>query len=292
MSYGTPHPPGHGCCDVDAIDELSCKAAGIKRQAEVTDASLQDLTAFRAALGTAKTDYGKAVATAKPDVKAAEDQVKAIREQLRCRLDEEQRDCVEQAVQNVYGRIAQCVGEPGCREWDCDFSTEGHQGDPVAKLAGLIAHYREEVGTTSAYFKDVLLAEIAALPKRAAQLRTDAAQLAHDAADPTGSSLDLYARLLVLDRQVKGVWNGFPGVQDYVDCLCRTLMYILKGWEAIVILEGWQAVRACKDKAQQDQCKQLLEHTLDEVRAEVAKCPPGDCGPRGGNSGSYPGKPC
>ncbi|WP_031064346.1 hypothetical protein [Streptomyces sp. NRRL WC-3742] len=278
MTYGTPPPSGHGCCDVDAIDELTCKAAGIKRQAAVTDESLQTLTPFRAALATAKTDYCKARATAKPDVKTAEDQVKAVRETLRCRLDEEQRECVERAVHKVWTRIEECVGEPGCREYTCDFPTEGHQGDPAPKLAGLIAHYREEVSAASKYFTDVLQAELTALPKRAAQLKADATQLTHDAADPAQPPVDLYVRLLVLDRQVKGVWNGFPGVHDYVDCLCRTLMFILRGWEAVVILEGWLAVRACKDKAHDDQCKHLLEHTVDEVRAEVAKCPPGDCG--------------
>ncbi|PBC67585.1 hypothetical protein BX265_8198 [Streptomyces sp. TLI_235] len=98
-------------------------------------------------------------------------------------------------------------------------------------------------------------------------------------------------RLLVLDRQVKGVWHGFTGVQEYVECLCRTLLYILKGWEAVATLEGWRAVRVCKDQGREEQCKQLREHTVDEVMAEVAKCSD-DCGPHQGPSGPYSPKHC
>ncbi|MET8625822.1 hypothetical protein ABZW30_19075 [Kitasatospora sp. NPDC004669] len=292
MSHETTHPPGHsGCCDADAIDELHCKAAGIKTRADVIDKSLQTLDPFKARFSTAKQDYGTARGTAAGDVKAAEEQLKAIREALRCRLDEEQRDCAERSEQKVCARIEQCVGEPGCREFPCDFTTEGHEDDPAAKLAGLIAHYQSEVDLASKFFQDDLLAEQTALPARAAKLKADATKLAADAADPSRNPLELYVRLLVLDRQVKGVWNGFPNVQEYVDCLCRTLLYVLKGWEAVATLSGWQAKRVCKDQGRQDKCKQLQDHTVDEVLAEAAKCL-GDCAPHGGSPGPYYPKPC
>ncbi|MGA5818122.1 hypothetical protein ACPC54_09715 [Kitasatospora sp. NPDC094028] len=294
MSYESPYSPGHpGCCDTDAIDELACKAKGIQKRADVIQESLKTLEPFKAAFSTAKKDYGAARAAAGTDVRAADAQLKSIREQLRCRVDEEQRDCAERAEHRVHARIEECDGEPGCREFPCDFGTDGHEDDPDAKLAGLIAHYRSEVDVASTFFQD-LLAEQAALPPRAAKLKADAAQLAADVADPNRGPLELYVRLLVLDRQVKGVWNGFPGVQEYVDCLCRTLLYVLKGWEAVACLEGWRAVRQCKDQGRQDRCKQLRDHTVDEVMAEAAKCLGGDCGPCGGSpgpAGPYSPKP-
>ncbi|MEU9078190.1 hypothetical protein [Kitasatospora sp. NPDC048538] len=291
MSYETTHPPGHsGCCDADAIDALACKAQGIRRRADVIQESLKTLEPFKAAFSTAKKDYGAARTAAGHDVKTADAQLKAIREQLRCRLDEEQRDCAERSEQKVQTRIEACAGEPGCREFPCEFGTEGHKDDPTGKLAGLIAHYRSEIDAASAFFLE-LVAEQTALPQRAARLKADAAQLTADAADPNRSPLELYVRLLVLDRAAKGVWNGFPGVQEYVDCLCRTLLHVLKGWEAVAVLEGWRAVRACQDQGREARCKQLREHTVEEVMAEAAKCL-GDCGPHGGSSGPYSPKPC
>ncbi len=290
MSYGKQHPPGRNGsdCGISAIDELACKAQGIKRRAEVTQESLDQLEGFKGKFTNAKTDYGNAREAARPEIQAASKKLEAIHEQLRCRLNEEQRSCVEGAVVKVFGQIEECVGEPGCSRVPCEFDPDCHEGDTVSKLKGRIARYREEVGKAADYFS-WLIAEQKALVDRATKLHADANQLATDANDVNADAPTLFARLLVAEHQHKAVWKGFHTVQDYVDCLCKTLVCILQGWEAIAILEGRAAEEQCKLDGEEAFCQYIQANTVAEVMTEYYKCVPDDYP----STGHHPaGSPC
>lgn len=276
------NPPGDPCvtCDLSAIDDLSCGAKRIQRQYEVTNESLAQLEDFKAKFTTARTDYGKARDTARTDVTAAGAQLKSVRDQLRCHLGDEQRSCLERALQKVIDEIQACGGEQGgCCAGPCTFDSTCTDQDTEDTLAARISQYRRDTLKNTACFTS-LLAEQTALPQRAAKIRADVAQLAADAAaDGTKDYLRLFARVLVADHQLQQVWNGFATVDAYVDCLCTALMCILKGWEALVVLEGALAELQCKDAGKAAACARKKEQTVDEVLAAYAKlCPQVDCG--------------
>ncbi|KJK59267.1 hypothetical protein [Saccharothrix sp. ST-888] len=279
----SPPPPAPGQdCGLGAITDLNCGATGLSKQAAVTNEVLPTLQGFQNQFGTAKTDYGKARDAAKVDVDAAVGLLDSVHALLRCRIDDEQRSCLEQAVVKVFEEITACTGTSDCcPPPSCDFDCDPDD-DTVEELASRIAKYRNITARYTACFT-ALIAEQTALPARAAALKADAAQLATDAAAEATARdvVRLYARLLVADRQRKAVWHGFGTVASYVDRLCKELVCILKGWQAIAVLEGAKAGLECQDAAKAAACDAKRQHVVDEVLTEYEKLCPPSCPPSG-----------
>jgi hypothetical protein len=285
MMSGQTSDERHTDCDGGGIDDLACRAKGIQRRAEVTNESLAELQEFKTRFATARADYGSARETAAPDIAAAEDQLKAVREQLRCHIGEEDRRHLWHALTKVLQDIEKCAGRPGCCVQDCRFDEPAddehdgdHDGDKVGRLAGLIERYRRDTKKASDCFRS-LAAERTKLPERAATIRKDLDQLAADvAADVKHKELIRHwARLLVARNDLKQVWNGFSTINAYVDCLCKALEHALKGWQAVAHLEGLKATLECREVAEAAACQRKRDNTVDEVLAEYERvCPSSD----------------
>ncbi|MFC8662315.1 hypothetical protein [Streptomyces sp. NPDC057199] len=265
-------------CDLDAIEHLACSAKGIKKRAEVTDASLPQLQEFKKEFDSARTDYAAAREASKTDLAAAEDTLDTVAEHLRCRVTEEQRKRLKTAVREVFGEIRKCVGGWGCRvdDCDCEFDDEVGENDTVATLAARIAQYREDVDKAAAFFR-TLADEQTELPARAAKIKADADKLLADTAEPAAGKdvVEFWARLLVLRKRAESVWQGFETVSSYVECLCKLLLCVLKGWQSIAILEGAREERVCRDESHRVACDRKQAQTVTEVLAAYSRlCPP------------------
>jgi hypothetical protein len=266
-------------CDLEAVEDQACSAKRFQKQADVANESLAQLTEFKTKFGTARNDYQAARDAAQADIAAARTQLKDVLGQLRCRLDDHTEECLKDARDKVVDQIRECAGEPGCCVGECEFDSSPGDDDAAA-LSGRIERYRREVKKASECFKS-LIAEQAALPVRAKALRDAVAAIAAEVAaeNPAKDWARLYARALVARWQLRKeqLWQGFPTVNAYVDCLCAALTCALKGWEAIAILEGTKAEMDCKAEAADAACKKKQENIVDEVMREyVCLCPPDD----------------
>ncbi|MER5728127.1 hypothetical protein ABT084_07165 [Streptomyces sp. NPDC002138] len=279
----TSHPrPAGTDCDLGAIDDLACGAKGIQRRAEVTQEHLPQLREFQEKFNAARGEYAAARHTAQADLDVAGEVLDRVREQIRCRITPEQRHCLREAVDEVFEEIDECSDDGGCCAGECDCAFDDGVGDDdtVAALSARIARYTAEVAKDTACFVS-LDAELTELPARAAKIRTDAAQLLADAADPVVGKdvVRLYARLLVLRRRVQDAWRGFATVTAYVRCLCKVLLCVLKGWQAIAVLEGARAELVCKEESRKAACVRKRNQVVEEVMAVYAHlcppCPPG-----------------
>lgn len=237
---------------------------------------------FKEKFDSARAEYTKARDAAEKDLDAARGTLHTVREQIRCRVHKDQKQCLARAVDEVFEDIKDCAGDWGCRveECACEFDDEVEEDDTVATLSARIARYTTEV-ENAAYCFTRLHRELEDLPERATKIKTEAAQLLADASDPdTGKDVvRLYARLLILERRIEEVWRGFTTVEAYVGCLCKALLCVLRGRQAIATLEGAKAVLMCKEEAGKAACERKQAQTPEEVMAVYERlCPP--CPPK------------
>jgi hypothetical protein len=270
-------------CDLGAIEDLACNVKRFQRQAEVASESLTALTEARTKFATARADYQAARDAARGDVRTAKTQLADVLETLRCKIDDQDEDCVEKAVKKVVARIRECTGKPQCCSGPGDFDKTWDGSQPLSALAARIAQYRQDVGVSMDCFT-ALIQEQADLPARAAAIKAEVASIASDLAadDPDKDLARLYARALVARWHLKPkqLWKGYATVNDYVDCLCQSLTNAMTGWEAIAILEGIKAELDCKAEAAATACAKLQTDIVAEVYAEYIRCCPPD-GPDG-----------
>jgi hypothetical protein len=268
-------------CDLGEIDALTCESARIERQAEVTKESLEKLDGFRDKFDTARGTYTTALATAGEDVKSAEKQLDEL--DLTCRLDHDTRTRIDDLWKEVLEKIKACRPAPGCRVGECDPDASIGDGDVPAVLAGRIQVLRQEADRRGAYF-DALIAQQVELPARAAKAKQDVADLATDTRGepPANEPARLHIRGTVITWTLENVYQGFPDVDSYIDCLCQALTCVLRYWKAIVALEGARAEKACKEDKSQSACDALLADPLAELQARFdAKPRPDDGEPDG-----------
>ncbi|MCJ0874264.1 hypothetical protein [Streptomyces sp. AP-93] len=280
----TPHTQSDdtstgGDCDLGAIDDLACSATGIKRQAEKTEQQLPRLTEFKDKFNSARADYTKARETAGADAEAADKTLKQVYEQLRCRIGAEEKHCLKEAVKQVFAEIRDCAGGWGCcaDECDCKFDPSVGDEDTVASLAARIARYEAQVEREAACFT-ALAGEKDALTQRAAKIKADALQLLAEIAEPGKNVIRLWAQLLVLRKRLTGLYHGFGSVSEYMDCLCKVLLCVLKGSSAVAVLEGAKAKLECMDALKKKACEEKQTNTVDEVMEVYERlcrqCPP------------------
>ena len=216
---------------------------------------------------------------------AATAKLTPLKKELACRLSEQSRECLVEVWEKVKTEIRECVGERGCRRFDCDFNETVTDADTQATLSGRISELRQKADELDAYF-GVLVDEQKKLPANAAAAKKLVDDLATAAAASTGAkdSVRLYARAVVAEWAIANVWDGFTSIQNYLDCLCQILTCLLKVWKAIVALEGARAERKCIDDRQKERCDMLQADPVTKIlalyaeeradRDEIARSPP------------------
>jgi hypothetical protein len=262
-----------GCreCDPKQLDDLKCRAKGIKAQSDYNDATLKQLDDNRTAYDAARHAYSEARKTAKPVVERLELTLSGLIDQLDCLVQNSRKIAwLNEAYETVESELRQCYPCEGCTfDDDCDFDDDVDScGDD--DLETLIARITLRTAGAQAAFDD-LKAEATEIPKRVTKLQADVDKIEGDMKVAGADFVALYAAALVARGDQKAIYRGFHNVNDYMDCLCKAFMCVLKGHEAIGRLKGKQAVRQCHDDQRKAHCERLKTQTAEEVIAEYLK---------------------
>ncbi len=110
-----------------------------------------------------------------------------------------------------------------------------------------------------------------ALPGRVKDLQGEIDKITTAAADGSWDPPQLYAAVLVARRHLKDVWRGFANVNEYMECLCRALTCMIKGYAAIGELTRQAAVNQCYRDSWKTMCDDLAANTVAEVLAEYLR---------------------
>ena len=267
-------PDEHGgCrdCDPKLLDHLKCRAKGIKAQSDYNDATLKQLDDDRTAYDGARHNYNEARKTAKPVIERLQLTLTGLIDQLDCLVQNPRKIAwLNEAYQKVELELRRCYPCEGCTfDDDCDFDDEV---DSCADddLETLIAKITLRAAAAQAAFDD-LKAEATEIPKRVTKLQADVDKIEADMKVAGADFVALYAAALVARGDQKAIYRGFHNVNDYMDCLCKAFMCVLKGHEAIGRLKGKQAVRKCHEDQRKAHCERLKTQTAEEVIAEYLK---------------------
>jgi hypothetical protein len=266
-------------CDLHAIEDLACSAKRFAQQAAVATESSARLTGYQASFATARADYQAARDAVQADLSATKRKLHDVIEDLECKLDDRDEECVKDAIDKVVAAIRECSGEPGCCVGDGDFEGPGDD-ETATQLAGRIDEYRREVAAAEKCFTD-LIAETTAIAGRVADLKAEVDAIAGETHSESEDKdwVRLYARALIVRWKLRWrqLWKGFQTVNDYMDCLCKALQRALAGWEVIALLEGRKAELDCQDEAAAAACAKKWSDMIGEVMAEYVRCcPPED----------------
>jgi hypothetical protein len=109
------------------------------------------------------------------------------------------------------------------------------------------------------------------LPQRVADLRAEIDAIAKALAEGSAEATELYAAVLVARRHLDTVWQGFGNVNEYMECLCRSLTCRVTGHGAISVLVRKEAVHECYRDSWRKACKRLADETAAEVMAEYLR---------------------
>jgi hypothetical protein len=270
--------PSTGCapCDLSEIENLSCTAKKFARQAEVMNEITGKLETWKGQYEAARQKYADATAAAGADLAAVREVLDALAEQLRCRLRDDQKSCLEQACQEVFADLDACAGPRGCQS-PCDGSEDGSliTSDDLAKLTAEIERRRRNLTESADYFVK-LVAEPDDITRQAAELKAEAVKLASDVAAGGDSEkvIRWYARWLILDTAAtpERLGSGFASTSAYLECLCDLLRCLVSGWAFLAQLEGRKAELDCQLKAQQDACDRKRTDTLQAVLDAYESC--------------------
>jgi hypothetical protein len=282
--------PEDGCapppeqCDPKVIDEVSCRAAGVAKQAEY-DKTYTD------ALETAKTTYDEVRKKYRASRQAAALPAKELRHQIKHLIDRirclvEQRRvwvCLDDAFCEVLDQIACCGPEPGCCAQERSFDVEDAEDRSIRKLERIIKKYQRWTDRAKECF-DSLAAEPDALTKRLEEVKAAVADVeAKLAADPATTDLkSVYVQAKIAQWKLEGLYGGFTGPQDFVDCLCLALTTWTAGCRAVSELTRVLAFKECCEEQAEKRCESLRTDTLDAVLAVYDRlcgddpCPPDD----------------
>jgi hypothetical protein len=263
-------------CDLEAIEQLTCTAKRFGRQAEVMNEVAPKLEEYRTQFAAARQKYTDAVNAATVDLDAIRKVLDELVEQLRCRLTDHQRECLEQAAESVFHDIQECSDPTGCQSpYDDTPAPDPETQTDSAALAVEIARRRANLAEKAAYFT-ALIAEPDTITQRVAWLKSEAESLAKVVAGGGDASkvARWYARWLILDywATLSRIGHGFGSVASYVDCLCEVLKGLVSGWTTVAILEGRKAELDCYDTAKQQACQRKKDDTLQAILDAYEAC--------------------
>lgn len=272
------HPKPCADCDVSGFDDVNCEVEGITAESEYLKQYKEKLAGRRKAFDTARTAYDKARHDVATDLAAITHQLKRLREQLECQVDEEKRRCLTDAWHEVREQLERCGGEQGCCVTDeqCDFGYELGEHPKAPQIRALIEDFDRRVVAAEWCFDEVLVKEPDELVKRVADLKAFVEAIAAEVADQkTTDYSHAFAELLWAEYRRHKVWLGFDEHSEYADCLCLALNCSLNGRRALAKLTGVVATLDCKDKGIRDRCDWLKGHVVDEILAACRRiCPP------------------
>ncbi len=266
-----------GCesCDLEGVDGLACKAAKYAKQAEIMSAVAIDLAAFQTQYADARKAFSEGWPDAQAEIAAIRTQLDELAEILHCRLDDDDRECLERVAQKVFEEIEACSPAPGCCVGDCEFDDQVPDDATEAWLKTRIDEYRRQTTASTACFTS-LVTEAATVAAQIAALKAEVNDLA-TAVQSGGDATKVvrwYARWLIASYRLDWtrLGHGFTSVSAYGDCLCKALQCIAAGWAAIAILEGALAEKVCLDKAKDAACQQKKEQTLEAILEAYDRC--------------------
>jgi hypothetical protein len=277
-SEPTPTEPDDkdcGCqpCDLEGVDGLTCRAKKYEKQAEIMKQVATDLASYKTQYGEARKAFAEAWESTTAEREEIQRQLDEIYDLLKCRLTPAQKDCLDEAAEDVFSDIEECLPDTGCCVGECEFDDEVGDDD-VPALTARIEKYRRDTEANTACFTS-LVAEAQTVIDRVAEIKAEVAALASVI---TGSSDKTkvprwYARWLIASYRlnVARLGHGFDSVKAYSDCLCKALQCIAAGWGAIAVLEGARAEKQCMDDAEAAECKRKSEATLESI-LEAYEC--------------------
>jgi hypothetical protein len=265
-------------CDPGEIGQLACTAKKYAKQAEVmTEQAVKDLETYRTQFTEARQKYTDARVAAKTELEAIWKILHDLEDQLKCRLNDGQEECLYEAAEKVFDEIEDCSdNEEGC-ESPCDDSPapDPESQTDSATLAAEIARRRANLAESAKRFKD-LIAEPDEIKKRVGDQKTKAEALAKDvtAGGDNTKLVSWFARLLIMEYWAtpERIWHGFPSAGAYLDCVCGLLKCLVSGWTAVAILEGRKAELDCENDAEDEACKQKKEDTLVAILDAYEEC--------------------
>ena len=268
------HEPPCRDCDLSGMDDLACESKGVADRAKYISDHDEALTTRRKNYDTTRAAYTTERGKAATDVTGIRKDLHQIREQLRCQLDRETLECLDEAWIHVSERLERC-GEPrtGCCVEECDFDheCEGYEDDDIHELNARITRIDRRVTAAEDCF-DALTGEPAALTKRVADLRADVDTLLTEISDPkTLDPRHAYATLRWLWHRYDDIWWGFPRVRDFYDCLCQALTCSVTGRRVLGILTGKLGVLQCRQDEEDKRCDTLRTHVVEEVLEVCAR---------------------
>jgi hypothetical protein len=278
----TPEPEGtgggSGCttCDLAEIDTMTCTAKKFARQAAVMNEAAPNLDAYRTQYDDARAKYSAARTAALADLDAIRQVLDDLVEQLRCRLKDDDLECLERSCEEVFAKIDDCSEPPGCQS-PCDDSDAAGMDttDDLEALAAEIERRRRNLADSAAYFT-ALVAEPDDITAQVAKLRTMATDLAAkvEAGGDGSKVVEWYAAWLILDRSARWerLGRGFTSVSAYMDCLCSLLRCLVSGWTVLATLEGRKAELDCYETARKDACSKLKADVLQALLDTYEEC--------------------
>jgi len=269
-----PPTPGDGdascaTCDLAEIDTMACTAKRFSRQAEVMNEAAPNLENYRKQYDEARAKYSDARTAALVELEAIRQILGDLAEQLRCRLKDDEIDCLVTSRDDVFDQIEECNGPRGCKS-PCDDADAGgmETSEDIEALAAEIERRRRNLTESATYFTG-LIAEPDDIESRVGKLRSAADQLKSEVEAGGDKVVEWYALWLVLDAATRWerLGRGFASVTAYMDCLCTLLRCIVSGWTVLATLEGRKAELDCYEQARKTACDKLKE--IDDVSRAV-----------------------
>lgn len=269
-------PTSTGCkpCDLEGVDDLACKAERYQKQAEITSKVAAELEDRKKKYEDARQAYGVEWEAAQAELTVLGTELEKIYDLVKCRLDEGDKTCLDDAAEDVFEDIDECSPAPGCCVGDHVFDDTVAEGETAAALTVRIEEYTAAVQAATACF-DSLIEEPKKLKDHVAELKTEVAALTTDASEAGPAKLTrTYARYLIAVRksQLVHIGHGFTSVKEYTDCLCKALRTLAAGWTAIAVLEGARAEAVCLEKARKKACEDKKSGVLVAILAGYECC--------------------
>jgi hypothetical protein len=276
---GDKYPDDKPCvdCDLSDFDEHNCEVEGTKAEAEYMQTHHEKLKQRREQFDKARTDYETARQGVAADLEWIRNQLKRIRDDLECHLDEKQRNCLQRAWEEVYKRLRKCGGDGGCcvDEDDCRFEWTPGEYPTAPDIRATIEDFERRVKKAEDCF-DELVKEPEELKDRVSKLKEFVTELAKPASQEAKKDyLRDFAKLLWAEYRLKQIWLGFDTVNEYVDCLCLALNCSLQGRRALAKLHGVLKTLECREAREKDRCAWLKKNVVEEIVAACRRiCPP------------------
>ncbi|TYB64810.1 hypothetical protein FXF51_20370 [Nonomuraea sp. PA05] len=293
------------------LDQNACRVLGIAAQAAYNEKQAKVIGDARTAYIGARARYVSARRAAEPKVGKAGKDLGDLIEKIRCQLDADDLERLDQAFDDVVRRLDRCGSGLGC---DC---ADEEDDDEIAELGRRAALERRTAEAAACFHRlisepgtetpqpdpatpvaspspPVVGIETAAPPAAVAPAEADGdeqspqeddvlslpqrvtnlqKEIDEIAAELAGGAdpVDLYASAIVARRGLKTIWLGFDNVNDYMDRLCDCLTAVIDGHAKISVLVRRAAVEDCYRKSWREACRRLERDAAAEVVAKYLR---------------------